>query len=61
MSTWALAAALSVGALVLFGGWYLISARHWFKGPVRMGSEEELERIEAQLGGAVPAAPVHGA
>ena len=35
------------GALVLFGGWYLISARKWFKGPVRMGSEEELERIEA--------------
>jgi amino acid transporter len=49
------------GALILFGGWYLISARHWFKGPVRMGSEEELERIEAQYGGSPPAAPVHGA
>jgi len=35
------------GAFVLFGGWYLLSARKWFKGPVRMGSEEELERIEA--------------
>ncbi|MCX6466363.1 MAG: amino acid permease [Pseudonocardiales bacterium] len=23
------------GALVLFGGWYLVSARHWFTGPVR--------------------------
>jgi amino acid transporter len=49
------------GALILFGGWYLLSARHWFKGPVRMGSEEELERIEAQYGGSPPAAPVHGA
>ena len=37
------------GALVFFGGWYLLSARKWFKGPVRMGSEEELERIESSL------------
>jgi amino acid transporter len=37
------------GALILFGGWYLLSARKWFKGPVRMGTEEELERIEAGL------------
>jgi amino acid transporter len=37
------------GALVLFGGWYLLSARKWFKGPVRMGTEEELERMEEQL------------
>jgi amino acid transporter len=22
------------GALILFGGWYLVSARHWFTGPV---------------------------
>jgi amino acid transporter len=36
------------GALVLFGGWYLLSARKWFKGPVRMGSDEELERLEAE-------------
>ena len=27
-----------------------ISANRWFKGPIRQGSEEELERIEAQLG-----------
>jgi amino acid transporter len=40
------------GALLLFGGWYLLSARKWFKGPVRMGSEEELERIESGLGAA---------
>ncbi|HXH87197.1 MAG TPA: amino acid permease [Gaiellaceae bacterium] len=38
------------GAFVLFGGWYLLSARKWFKGPVRMGTEEELERIEASRG-----------
>ncbi|MDX6593709.1 MAG: hypothetical protein QOJ13_2905 [Gaiellales bacterium] len=45
-------APLTVGAWVLFcGGWWLLSAKKWFKGPVRMGSEDELERIEAQLGG----------
>jgi len=38
------------GALILFGGWYLLSARHWFTGPVReAGSEEELQNIEKQL------------
>ncbi len=37
------------GALLLFGGWYLISAHKWFKGPVRQGSDEELGRIEAGL------------
>ncbi len=26
-----------------------ISAKHWFKGPVRMGTEEELERYEAEF------------
>jgi amino acid transporter len=36
------------GALLLFGGWYLLSAKRWFKGPVRMGTEEELEAIEAR-------------
>ncbi len=36
------------GALILFGGWYLISAHKWFKGPVRMGTEEELERLEEE-------------
>jgi amino acid transporter len=47
------------GALVLFGGWYLLSARKWFKGPVRQGTEEELERIEAQYerGGRAATAP----
>jgi len=35
------------GVLVLVGTWWLVSARKWFKGPVREGSEEELARIEA--------------
>ena len=35
------------GAFLLFGGWYALSARKWFKGPVRMGTEDELERLEA--------------
>jgi amino acid transporter len=30
------------GALVLFGGWWVLSANRWFTGPVRMGTEEEL-------------------
>jgi len=34
------------GALLLFGGWWLISAKNWFKGPVRMGTAEELEQME---------------
>ena len=37
------------GAFLLFGGWYLLSAKKWFKGPVRQGTEEELERIEAEI------------
>jgi amino acid transporter len=36
------------GAFLLFGGWYVLSARRWFKGPIRQGTEEELARIEAQ-------------
>jgi amino acid transporter len=37
------------GALLLFGGWYALSAKNWFKGPVRQGTEEELEQIEAGI------------
>jgi amino acid transporter len=51
--SWSLAnyAPLTVGgAFVLFGGWWIVSANRWFKGPIRQGSEEELERIEAELG-----------
>jgi len=36
------------GALILFGGWWLLSAKNWFVGPVRMGTDEELEQLEAE-------------
>jgi amino acid transporter len=36
------------GALLFFGGWWLISAKRWFTGPVVQGTEEELERIERE-------------
>ena len=29
---------------IVFGGWWFLSAKNWFKGPVRQGTEEELER-----------------
>jgi hypothetical protein len=37
-----------IGTLLLVGGWWLLSARHWFTGPVLQGTPEELARIEAQ-------------
>jgi amino acid transporter len=37
------------GAFLLFGGWWVLSAKRWFKGPVRQGTDEELERIEEEL------------
>jgi hypothetical protein len=46
------------GAFVLFGGWYVISARKWFKGPIRQGTDEELARIEAGFGKTDGAEPV---
>jgi uncharacterized membrane protein len=42
------------GVFILFGGWYLLSARKWFKGPVAQGTEEELERLEAAYEGGSP-------
>ncbi len=30
--------------------WYLVSVRHWFKGPVAQGDEQQLEAIEAEFG-----------
>jgi len=36
------------GAFILFGGWWVLSAKNWFKGPVRMGTDEELELLEAK-------------
>jgi amino acid transporter len=38
------------GALLLFGGWYLFSARRWFTGPVReTGSNLSLDQIRYEL------------
>jgi amino acid transporter len=39
-----------IGTLVLVGGWWLLSAHKWFKGPIAQGSEAELARIEASFG-----------
>jgi amino acid transporter len=44
-----------IGTFILFGGWYVLSARKWFKGPVRQGSADELAQIEA--GFETPGAP----
>jgi len=38
-----------IAALLLIGGWWLISARHWFRGPVRQASPEELETADPDL------------
>jgi amino acid transporter len=46
-----------LGTLVLVGGWWLVSARKWFKGPISQGSPEELAQIEAQFDGSAEAAP----
>ena len=45
------------GIGIVFGGWWFISAKNWFKGPVRQGTEEELERREAELAGRTAASP----
>src|SRR5215203_2758483 len=45
-------------AFILFGGWYVLSARKWFKGPVVQGTEEELERIEREYEPGRPAPTV---
>jgi amino acid transporter len=48
-----------IGTLLLVGGWWLLSARHWFVGPVAQGDAEELARIEAGYeGGQGEPAPV---
>ena len=36
------------GAFLLFGGWWVLSAKKWFKGPVRMGTDAELELLEEE-------------
>jgi amino acid permease (GABA permease) len=43
-------APIAVGVVLLFaGGWWLLSARHWFKGPKVQGTAEELAEIERDL------------
>ena len=45
-----------VAVLAVFayaGGYWLLSAKNWFKGPRVQGSPEELAKIEAELGGAL--------
>ena len=40
------------GALALFGGWYFVSARHWFTGPMRDPALERAElRVQRPLSG----------
>jgi amino acid transporter len=45
------------GTMLLVGGWWVLSANRWFKGPIAQGTPEELARIEAQYerGAAAPA------
>jgi amino acid transporter len=45
------------GVLLAVGIWWLASARRWFKGPVREGTEEELEQIEAGYETPTPVQP----
>jgi amino acid permease (GABA permease) len=47
-------APVAVGAVLLYsGGYWLLSARNWFKGPKVQGTAAELAQIEAELGGAL--------
>jgi len=47
-----------IGTLVLVGGWWMVSAKNWFKGPVAQGTAEELAKIEQRYEhGASAAAP----
>ena len=49
------------GVILLVGAWWMLSARHWFVGPVAEGTEAELARIESgydapEAGAAAPTA-----
>ncbi|MGO8949978.1 MAG: amino acid permease [Ktedonobacterales bacterium] len=37
------------GAILLLTIWWLVSVRHWFKGPIVQGDEATLEKIEAEI------------
>jgi len=39
-----------LGVILIVTIWWLVSARHWFKGPIVQGSEAELEAIEHAVG-----------
>jgi len=39
-----------LGVILLVTIWWLVSARHWFKGPIVQGSEAELGAIERSVG-----------
>ena len=44
--------------MLLVGGWWLLSARNWFKGPIVQGTPEELAAREARYdAGAASSAP----
>jgi amino acid transporter len=36
------------GTMILVGGWWVLSASKWFKGPVAQGTADELAQIESQ-------------
>jgi amino acid transporter len=40
-----------LGIGLIFGGWWVLSAKNWFKGPVRM-SDEEVAALEGRAGAA---------
>ncbi len=49
---------VAVGAVLLFsGGWWLLGARRWFKGPRLQGTPAELAAIERELAGIGQALP----
>lgn len=39
-----------LGALLILSFWWMVSVRHWFKGPHAQGSLEELHAIEEEVG-----------
>jgi amino acid transporter len=46
-----------LGVLALLTVWYMLSVRHWFKGPKIQGSADQLAQIEHDLGGGMELAP----
>ena len=49
-----------LGMFLIVTVWWLVSARHWFKGPIIQGSEAELEAIEKSVGETVSVEGVAG-